>query len=98
MKIRRMPYREYKSHYADCKTVPGSYNKAAKSIEVYIPEGREKPSGTRGQSFQTYFLHFIDKSGKPGYVSYKATCKENAAKRFAADCKACGWTPVESQN
>lgn len=32
-----MSYREYKLNYADCKTKSGSYNKATKTIVVYVP-------------------------------------------------------------
>lgn len=31
----RMHYSEYKTNYADCKTVEGSYDKRTKTIEVY---------------------------------------------------------------
>lgn len=40
MEIKRMHYSQYKNHYADCKTVPGSYDKESRSIEVILPEGR----------------------------------------------------------
>jgi hypothetical protein len=36
--VKDMSYREYKQNYADCKTVPGSYNGETKSIKVYIAE------------------------------------------------------------
>lgn len=32
--LRRMHYSEYKNNYSDCKTVPGSYDKKTKTIEV----------------------------------------------------------------
>lgn len=31
---RRMHYSEYKNYYSDCATVPGSYDKRTKTIEV----------------------------------------------------------------
>lgn len=40
MEIERMLYRRYKTSYADCETVLGSYDKATKTIEVMLPEGR----------------------------------------------------------
>ena len=43
--IKRMRYSQYKEHYADCRTVPGTYDKINRSIEVVIPDGRMKPSG-----------------------------------------------------
>lgn len=42
MKNERMLYRRYKTSYADCQTVPGTYDKATKTIVVIIPEGRMK--------------------------------------------------------
>ena len=44
----RMLYRRYKTAYADCQTVPGTYDKATKTIVVIIPEGRMRKSGVRG--------------------------------------------------
>lgn len=35
----RMPYREYKTEYPNCKTKAGSYDGEAKTIIVYVPEG-----------------------------------------------------------
>lgn len=32
--LRRMHYSEYKNNYSDCETVPGSYDKRTKTIEV----------------------------------------------------------------
>ena len=49
MEIERMLYRRYKTSYADCETVLGSYDKATKTIEVMLPEGRKKKSGVRGK-------------------------------------------------
>jgi len=34
---KEMPYREYKTNYADCKTKAGSYNGKTKTIVVYVP-------------------------------------------------------------
>ena len=33
-----MPYSEYKNKYANCKTKANSYNKASKTIIVYVPK------------------------------------------------------------
>ena len=60
----RMKYSQYKKHYADCKTVPGTYDTIEKSIIVLIPEGRMKNSGVRGQRYNYYRFSGIDK--KPG--------------------------------
>lgn len=32
--LRRMHYSEYKNNYSNCETVPGSYDKSTKTIEV----------------------------------------------------------------
>ena len=39
--IRRMHYSEYKSNYNDCETVPGSYDKRTKTIEVMTNVSRK---------------------------------------------------------
>ena len=57
----RMKYSQYKKHYADCKTVPGTYDTIEKSIIVLIPEGRMKKSGVRGQRDNYYRFSGIDK-------------------------------------
>lgn len=48
MGIEIMKYSRYKQCYADCRTVPGSYDADLKTINVYVPEGRMKPSGCGG--------------------------------------------------
>lgn len=92
----RMPYRQYKKSYSDCKTVAGSYNKGNKSIEVIIPDGRMKPSGTRGQSYKYIWFDGVDAGGKPVRVCIKAVSTKNAVKRLAREYPACtfdlsGW-------
>jgi hypothetical protein len=37
-----MSYSEYKNNYADCKTKKDSYNKAAKTIIVYVPDKKNE--------------------------------------------------------
>ncbi|MFA5424766.1 MAG: hypothetical protein WC374_13010 [Phycisphaerae bacterium] len=32
---KEVSYKEYKQNYADCKTVPGSYNGETKTIKIY---------------------------------------------------------------
>jgi hypothetical protein len=54
--IRRMPYWEYKKKYSDCKTVEGSYNKNDKTIEIYIPNERIKPSGMRDKKISWFIF------------------------------------------
>lgn len=89
-----MSYRKYKSHYADCQTIPGSYDKATRTIDVVIPEGRLRPSGVRGQHFHGYQFDLINNKGERSHVCYRAVCQENAEKRFLRDCEAEGWTPI----
>ena len=83
MKNERMLYRRYKTSYADCQTVPGTYDKATKTIVVIIPEGRMKKSGVRGQRYNYYHINGVDKStGKSVTVTVKAICIANAIKQL----------------
>lgn len=75
-KVIRMPYRQYKQHYADCKTVPGSFDERG-YIEVVILAGRMVNSGVRGRHFYDFVVEFTDGSD----VTYKAVCEENAIRR-----------------
>lgn len=87
MTTERMPYRHYKTAYADCATVPGSYDAATKSIAVLIPDGRKKPSGTRGQSFRYMEFHGVETAtGRAVCCTIKATCRANAIKRLPDGC------------
>ena len=87
MTEQRMQYRDYKQHYSDCETVPGSYNKDTKTIAVLIPDGRMKPSGVRGKHFHWYTFHGIEnKTGRKVRITIKATEVENATKRLPVDC------------
>ena len=54
----RMSYRQYKTHYSDCKA--HDYDPSEKTIEVDIPCGRLKVSGTRGKKYDTYTLKATD--------------------------------------
>lgn len=82
----RMLYRRYKTSYADCQTVPGTYNKATKTIVVIIPEGRMKKSGVRGEKYNYYRFKGIDRAtGKSVEVPIKAICRENAIKQLRRD-------------
>ena len=95
MNTMRMFYRQYKQHYSDCETVPGSYDSINKSIEVIVPEGRMKPSGVRGRHFHGYQLWFKDASGDCKYCTYRAVSLDNAMKQHIRTCKEEGWTPCE---
>lgn len=82
----RMKYSQYKKHYADCKTVPGTYDTIEKSIIVLIPEGRMKKSGVRGQRYNYYRFFGIDKkTGEKVETTIKAITGENAIKQLLRD-------------
>ena len=81
--IWRMPYRQYKEHYADCETVIDSFrgDRGNMTIEVIIREGRLKNSGVRGKCFNEYAVLF-NRNGKEDVSWHKAICSENAVKQF----------------
>ena len=82
----RMKYSQYKKHYADCKTVPGTYDTIEKSIIVLIPEGRMKNSGVRGQRYNYYRFSGIDKkTGEKVETTVKVITGENAIKQLIRD-------------
>ena len=82
MEVLRIPYRRFKQVYPDCETVPGSYDKDTKTIEVIMPDGRMKKSGVRGQRYNYYRFTGVDQDGKPVEVHIKAVCMENAVKQL----------------
>ena len=86
-----MPYRQYKSRYADCETVRGSYDADSKTITVLVPDGRMKPSGTRGQRYMWLIYKGIERAtNREISVTIKATTRENAEKqlaRYYPDCE-----------
>ena len=94
----RMPYKQYKEHYADCETVIDSFEKHTDArgyqtkpatIEVIIREGRLKNSGVRGEHFHGYEIEFTDKNGKYGFSPYRAVSIENAIKQAKKDFPDC---------
>lgn len=87
MTVERMLYRRYKTSFADCETVHGSYDKQSKTIVVLLPAGRMKPSGTRGRSYRYMEFNGIENAtGRKVCCTIKATCLENAIKRLPSDC------------
>lgn len=60
MTVERMLYRRYKTSFSDCEIVPGTYDKATKTIEVEIPEGRMKKSGVRGKRFHWMYFDGVE--------------------------------------
>lgn len=88
--IHTMKYSRYKNAYSDCKTVPGTYNKWSKTIDVDIPEGRMKPSGTRGQRYRYMWFDGKDlKTDRPVRVCIKAVSVQNALKRLPKEYPDC---------
>ena len=78
----RMLYRRYKQSYADCDTVPGTYDKATKSIVVIVPDGRMKKSGTRGKTYSHLWFDGVDSDGNPIRVCIKAIDLSHAIARL----------------
>ncbi len=76
-----MRYSQYKKHYSDCKTVPGSYDRRFKTIDVIVPEGRMKPSGTRGERFKCIWLKVGDSRETAFEHGFKAISVQNAIKQ-----------------
>lgn len=87
MEIARIPYRAYKTSYPDCEAVAGSYDKSTRSIEVIIPDGRRKASGTRGRRYGYYHFNGIERgTERPVQITIKAVSVGNAIKRLPRDC------------
>lgn len=80
---KKMPYKQYKEHYADCETISGSFGivNGRACIDVIIREGRLKNSGVRGKRY--YGFEFTTDKGKK--VCYRAITEENARKRMKKD-------------
>ena len=79
----KMPYRQYKEHYADCETIAGSFSEGVNhpTIEVIIRAGRLVPSGVRGKHYHSYVFE-IDGEG---HCAYYAVSEENAERRCRKD-------------
>lgn len=91
MQIETMPYRRYKTSFADCETVSGSYNKVQKTIQVILPDGRLKPSGVRGKRYMHLWFNGTDEDGHTVRACIKAVSTENAVKRLLKDYPSCSW-------
>ena len=93
--IWRMPYKQYKEHYADCETIEGSFRKdmheRQATIEVIIRENRLKASGTRGKSYAGY--HLKNENGE--HITYRAVSEENAIRRAKKEIGGEAWKVVE---
>ena len=89
-----MPYRQFKSHYADCETVAGSYrdtddrgNYIHPTISVIIRDGRLKNSGVRGEHYSGF--RFVNENNE--HATYRAVSIENAEKRLNKDFPGHEW-------
>lgn len=82
--IVKMPYKQYKDHYSDCETVPGSFfrdeHTGDSTIDVVIRAGRMKASGVRGQHFAGYEIEWFE-NGEKCFSSFRAVSEENALKQ-----------------
>lgn len=87
--IWKMPYKQFKDHYADCETVIDSYEEhvdrfgyvvAPPTIEVIIREGRLKVSGVRGKHFAGYRIRFT-LDGKQYINPYRAVSELTAIRQ-----------------
>lgn len=77
-----IPFKQYKQHYSDCETVPGSFKEGTQYqpkalITIIVRKGRMKNSGVRGEKFGYYT--FRNELGKE--ITYKAVSEENATNR-----------------
>lgn len=92
--IWRMPYRQFKEHYADCETVIDSYQKVPRgtdTIEVIIRSDRLKASGVRGKHFSGYCLE--NEEGKR--CTYRAVSEENAIRQALKEFPEHTWECVK---
>lgn len=87
----RLPYREYMSKWATHKTVPGSYDRTDKTIEVLFTDEEMKQKTNLGNRYcmNSYWFRFdgVEKYVSP-IVEFQAKTKENAtrnAKRYAME-------------
>lgn len=77
-----IPFKQYKQHYSDCETVPGSFKEGTQYqpkalITIIVRKGRMKNSGVRGETFGYYTF----KNEHGNTITYKAVSEENATKR-----------------
>ena len=62
-----MPYSEYKNNYSNCKTKANSYNKASKTIIVYVPKtpAESKPDTDSIEGRKEAIKKVADETGYP---------------------------------
>ena len=89
--IETMSYSQYKKHYADCRTISGSYDAFNKTIKIIIPDGRMKKNGVRNKSYSNYEFKAMY-NNTVFSLSYKAVSEETAKKQHEKYCKQKGYT------
>ena len=89
--IYRMPYRQYKEHYADCEAIANSFDDVERTIDVIVRAGRLVASGVRFQHFSGYT--FENEVGKK--ITYRAVSEENAHKRCIKEFPEHEWTCIK---
>lgn len=79
----RMPYKQYKDHYADCETVLDSFDRQNGNayVDVIIREGRLKYSGTRGRHYAGYEYIWTE-DGHEMRQAFYAISEETAYRRL----------------
>lgn len=81
MKVIKMLYSGYKKSYSDCEIVPGTYDKATKTIDVIIPDGRMKKSGVRGKTYKYMYFDGIENgTNRKVRVCVKSIDRDHAIK------------------
>ena len=90
----RMPYREYKNKWSDHKTVPGSYDKDDKTIEVEFTESEMAKKTNLGNKYSMFGFYFkfggVEK-GIASVVEFNAKSHENAEKNARAYARRYGY-------
>lgn len=87
----RLPYREYKQRWADHKTVPGSYDKQERTIEVIFDNEEMKAKTNLGNRYhlESFYFRFDGvQRGISPVVDFQAKTRENAirnARKYARD-------------
>lgn len=96
-KSARLPYREYKTRWADHKTVYGSYDKETKTIEVIFTADEMKAKTNLGNRYKMDTYFFLFDGVEKGYLpasEFTAKTHENAVRNAKAWAKKKGYTVV----
>ena len=92
MDIIKMHYARYKKSYSDCEVVLGTYDKATKTIDVIIPEGRMKKSGVRGKRYHYMYFNGVEiETQRKVRVCVKSIDREHAIKQLNTNYPGCSF-------